>query len=83
MSGYLIDNNVVSELTKASPNSGIIAFLSEQDDKPTIFHQTDNQSVIKIQLDSVSPIHAESSYYLFHQGGYVSEYHDRYIAFFR
>ena len=39
--------------------------------------------VIIIQLDSVSPIHTESSYYLFHQGGYVSEYHDRYIAFFR
>ena len=32
MSGYLIDTNVVSELTKASPDSGVIAFLSEQDD---------------------------------------------------
>ena len=26
MSGYLIDTNVVSELTKASPDSGVIAF---------------------------------------------------------
>ena len=32
MSGYLIDTNVVSELTKGSPDSGVIAFLSEQDD---------------------------------------------------
>lgn len=32
MSGYLIDTNVVSELTKASPDSGVVAFLSEQDD---------------------------------------------------
>ena len=32
MSGYLIDTNVVSELTKASPDTGVIAFLSEQDD---------------------------------------------------
>ena len=32
MSGYLIDTNVVSELTKASPDPGVIAFLSERDD---------------------------------------------------
>ena len=32
MSGYLIDTNVVSELTKASPDPGVIAFLSEWDD---------------------------------------------------
>ena len=32
MSGYLIDTNVVSELTKASPDSGVVTFLSEQDD---------------------------------------------------
>ncbi len=30
MSGYLIDTNVVSELTKASPDPRVIAFLSEQ-----------------------------------------------------
>lgn len=32
MSGYLIDTNVVSELTKTSPDPGVIAFLSEGDD---------------------------------------------------
>ena len=32
MSGYLIDTNVVSELTKASPDPGVIAFLSERED---------------------------------------------------
>ena len=32
MSGYLIDTNVVSELTKASPDPGVVTFLSEQDD---------------------------------------------------
>ena len=32
MSSYLIDTNLVSELTKASPDQGVIAFLSEQDD---------------------------------------------------
>ena len=32
MSGYLIDTNVVSELTKASPDSRVVTFLSEQDD---------------------------------------------------
>ena len=32
MSGYLIDTNVVSELTKAAPDPGVIAFLSERDD---------------------------------------------------
>jgi len=31
MSGYLIDTNVVSELTRASPDPGVVAFLSEQD----------------------------------------------------
>ena len=32
MSGYLIDTNVVSELTKVSPEPGVVTFLSEQDD---------------------------------------------------
>ena len=32
MSGYLIDTNVVSELTKTSPDPGVVTFLSEQDD---------------------------------------------------
>ena len=32
MNGYLIDTNVVSELTRTSPDSGVVAFLSEQDD---------------------------------------------------
>ena len=32
MSGYLIDTNVVSELTRTSPDPGVVAFLSEQDD---------------------------------------------------
>ena len=32
MSGYLIDTNVVSELTKVSPDPGVVTFLSEQDD---------------------------------------------------
>lgn len=32
MSGCLIDTNVISELTKASPDSGVVAFLSERDD---------------------------------------------------
>ena len=32
MSGYLLDTNVISELTNASPNSGVVDFLSDQDD---------------------------------------------------
>lgn len=32
MSGYLIDTNVVSELTKTSPHPNVIAFLSGRDD---------------------------------------------------
>ena len=32
MSGYLLDTNVISELTKTPPNAGVIAFLSRQDD---------------------------------------------------
>ena len=32
MSSYLIDTNLVSELTKASPDQGVVAFLLEQDD---------------------------------------------------
>ena len=42
MSGYLIDTNVVSELTKASPDSGVVAFLSEQDNlwlSPVVLHE--------------------------------------------
>ena len=32
MNGYLLDTNVISELTKAPPNAGVITFLSRQDD---------------------------------------------------
>lgn len=32
MSGCLIDTNVVSELTRAAPDPGVLAFLSERDD---------------------------------------------------
>ena len=32
MSGYLLDTNVISELTKARPDKGVISFLSRQDD---------------------------------------------------
>ena len=32
MSGYLLDTNVISELTKASPAVGVLDFLSEHDD---------------------------------------------------
>ena len=32
MSGYLVDSNVISELTKASPAVGVLDFLSEHDD---------------------------------------------------
>ena len=32
MSGYLLDTGVLSELTMASPNRGVLAFLSEHDD---------------------------------------------------
>ena len=32
MSGYLLDTTVISELTNASPNTGVLAFLSERDD---------------------------------------------------
>lgn len=31
MNGWLLDTNVVSELTRSSPNSGVVAFLSEQE----------------------------------------------------
>ena len=38
MSGFLLDTNVVSELTKATPDSRVVAFLAAQDDLwlPTI-----------------------------------------------
>lgn len=32
MSGYLLDTNVVSELTRAAPDKGMVAFLSEYED---------------------------------------------------
>ena len=32
MSGYLLDTNVVSELTKQVPDRGVVAFLSERND---------------------------------------------------
>lgn len=31
MSGYLLDSNVIAELTDASPNRGVVAFLATQD----------------------------------------------------
>ncbi len=32
MSGYLLDTNVISELTKTPPNAGVVTFLSQQED---------------------------------------------------
>ena len=32
MNGFLLDTNVVSELTRTEPNSNVIAFLSEHQD---------------------------------------------------
>ena len=32
MSAYLLDTNVLSELSKEHPNSSVTTFLSEQDD---------------------------------------------------
>ena len=32
MRGYLVDTNVVSELTKSAPDSGVISFLTSRDD---------------------------------------------------
>ncbi len=32
MSGFLLDTNVVSELTRDAPDPGVLAFLTEQDD---------------------------------------------------
>ncbi len=32
MSGFLLDTNVVSELTRDTPDPGVLAFLTEQDD---------------------------------------------------
>ena len=32
MSGFLLDTNVISELTKETPHPGVIAFLAEQED---------------------------------------------------
>ena len=42
MTGFLLDANVVSELTKESPDPGVTAFLSEQDDlwlSPVVLHE--------------------------------------------
>ena len=42
MTGFLLDTNVVSELTKKSPDPGVIAFLSEQDNlwlSPIVVHE--------------------------------------------
>ena len=42
MTGFLLDINVVSELTKKSPDPGVIAFLSEQDNlwlSPIVLHE--------------------------------------------
>ena len=42
MTGFLLDTNVVSELTKESPDPGVIAFPSEQDDlwlSPVVLHE--------------------------------------------
>ncbi len=32
MSGFLLDTNIVSELTRSAPDSQVMAFLAEQDD---------------------------------------------------
>ena len=32
MSGFLLDTNVLSELTREVPHPGVIAFLAEQED---------------------------------------------------
>ena len=32
MSGFLLDTNVISELTRENPHPGVIAFLTEQED---------------------------------------------------
>ena len=42
MTGFLLDTNVVSELTEESPDPGVTAFLSEQDDlwlSPVVLHE--------------------------------------------
>ena len=42
MTGFLLNTNVVSELTKESPDPGVTAFLSEQDDlwlSPVVLHE--------------------------------------------
>ena len=42
MTGFLLDTNVVSELTKESPDPGVTAFLSKQDDlwlSPVVLHE--------------------------------------------
>ncbi len=42
MSGFLLDTNVVSELTKDAPNPRVLAFLTEQDDlwlSAIVFHE--------------------------------------------
>ena len=42
MTGFLLDTNVVSELTKKSPDPRVIAFLSEQDNlwlSPIVLHE--------------------------------------------
>ena len=42
MTGFLLDTDVVSELTKKSPDPGVTAFLSEQDNlwlSPIVLHE--------------------------------------------
>ena len=42
MTGFLLDTNVISEMTKESPDPGVISFLSEQDGlwlSPVVLHE--------------------------------------------
>ena len=42
MTGCLLDTNVVSELTRASPDAGVVSFLSERDElwlSTIVFHE--------------------------------------------
>ncbi len=73
MNGFLLDTNVVSELTRTEPNSNVIAFLSEHQDlwlSAVVLHELE----FGLQL---SPDGQRRDLLSAAQSGIVNEYQDR------
>ncbi|MCY4583440.1 MAG: type II toxin-antitoxin system VapC family toxin [Chloroflexi bacterium] len=79
MSGYLLDTNVISELPKTPPNTGVITFLSRQDDLwiPSI-------ALHELQYGLQLLPHGRRRYGLeFAMTAFIAEYEERILPLYR